>query len=152
MRCVMTIGGVSIILILGIINFLLLIIQLTSGLHIIKMSFGVHKNTGIILFITILRFGWLQLVITAIQSLDCCLLLLGDGMIDNENLTGYHRLKLQLHRSQPGRTYPIQTGDRVNECNITVLVQVHRLHTVRPGGSRSLRWSAGNCNCRTSGA
>ena len=48
----MTIGGVSIILILGIINFLLLLVQLTGGLHIVKIPFAVHKSTGIILFIT----------------------------------------------------------------------------------------------------
>ena len=59
----MTIGGVSIILILGIINFFLLLLQLTSGLHIIKLSFGFHKNAGIILFITGTIHGLLALLI-----------------------------------------------------------------------------------------
>ena len=60
----MTIGGVSIILILGIINFLLLLVQLTSGLHIIKLSFGFHKNAGIILFITGSIHGLLAIVVS----------------------------------------------------------------------------------------
>ena len=60
----MTIGGVSIILILGIINFLLLLVQLTSGLHIIKLSFGFHKNAGIILCITGSIHGLLAIVVS----------------------------------------------------------------------------------------
>ena len=59
----MTIGGISIILILGIINFFLLLVQLTSGLHIIKLSFGFHKNTGILLFITGSIHGLLAILI-----------------------------------------------------------------------------------------
>ena len=59
----MTIGGVSIILILGIINFILLLVQLTSGLHIIKLSFKFHKNAGIILFITGSIHGLLAILI-----------------------------------------------------------------------------------------
>ncbi len=45
----MKIGGVSIILIGGFINFGLLLFQLLSGLHYIKVPFGVHKKTGIAL-------------------------------------------------------------------------------------------------------
>jgi hypothetical protein len=45
----MTIGGVSIILIGGLVNLILLLFQLLSGLHYIKVPFGVHKKTGIIL-------------------------------------------------------------------------------------------------------
>ncbi len=59
----MTIGGVSIILILGIINFILLLLQLTSGLHIIKLSFNFHKNAGITLFITGSIHGLLAILI-----------------------------------------------------------------------------------------
>ncbi len=59
----MTIAGVSIILILGIINFILLLVQLTSGLHIIKLSFSFHKNAGIILFITGSIHGLLAILI-----------------------------------------------------------------------------------------
>jgi hypothetical protein len=47
----MAIGGISIILILGIINFLLLLFQLATGLRWIKVRFGVHKKTGILLLV-----------------------------------------------------------------------------------------------------
>ena len=47
----MVIGGISIIFILGIINFLLLLFQLSTGLRWIKVKFGVHRKTGILLFI-----------------------------------------------------------------------------------------------------
>jgi hypothetical protein len=48
----MEIGGISIILILGILNFLLILFQLSSGLRFIKVPFGVHKRTGMLLFIS----------------------------------------------------------------------------------------------------
>jgi len=47
----MTIGGVSIILILGVCNLLLILFQLLSGLRVIKVKFGVHKKTGIALVV-----------------------------------------------------------------------------------------------------
>ena len=55
----MKIGGVSIVLILGIINFLLLLFQLSSGLRWIKVKMTVHRKTGITLFITALLHGTL---------------------------------------------------------------------------------------------
>ena len=55
----MTIGGVSIILILGIINLVLLIFQILSGFHVVKVSFGVHKKTGLLLFIFAIIHGFL---------------------------------------------------------------------------------------------
>jgi hypothetical protein len=58
----MTIAGISIILILGIINFLLLLFQLFSGLHWIKVKFGVHRKAGILLFITATVHGLLGLL------------------------------------------------------------------------------------------
>jgi hypothetical protein len=58
----MVIGGISIILILGIINFLLLLFQLTTGLRWIKVRFGVHKKTGILLFIMATIHGVLGLL------------------------------------------------------------------------------------------
>ena len=58
----MVIGGISIILILGIINFLLLLFQLTTGLRWIKVRFGVHRKTGILLFITASIHGLLGLL------------------------------------------------------------------------------------------
>jgi hypothetical protein len=42
----MTVGGISIILILGILNMLLILFQISSGLRWIKVPFGVHKRTG----------------------------------------------------------------------------------------------------------
>jgi hypothetical protein len=58
----MTIGGISIILILGIVNFLLLLFQLSSGLHLIKVPFGIHKKTGISLFIIATIHGLLGIL------------------------------------------------------------------------------------------
>jgi hypothetical protein len=58
----MAIGGVSLILILGIINFFLLLFQLCTGLRWIKVRFGVHRKTGLALFITATvhgLLGWL---------------------------------------------------------------------------------------------
>ncbi len=48
----MSIFGVSIVLLLGVINFFLLLFQFLSGLHYIKVNYKVHKRTGVILFIT----------------------------------------------------------------------------------------------------
>jgi len=59
----MVIGGISIILILGIINFLLLLFQLFTGLHWIKVKFGVHRTTGIVLFTTSFVHGVLGTLI-----------------------------------------------------------------------------------------
>jgi hypothetical protein len=42
----MTLGGISMILILGILNMLLILFQISSGLRWIKVPFGVHKRTG----------------------------------------------------------------------------------------------------------
>jgi hypothetical protein len=58
----MTVGGISIILILGIINFLLILFQMTTGLRWIKVRFGVHKKTGIVLFIAAFVHGALAVL------------------------------------------------------------------------------------------
>jgi hypothetical protein len=58
----MTIAGISVILILGIINFLLLLFQLFSGLHWIKVKFGVHRKAGILLIILATIHGLLGLL------------------------------------------------------------------------------------------
>jgi hypothetical protein len=50
----MKIGGFSIVLILGIVNFLLLLFQLSSGLRWIRVKMTVHRKTGITLFIVAL--------------------------------------------------------------------------------------------------
>lgn len=55
----MLIGGISVMLILGIINFLLLLFQISTGLRLIKVKFGVHRKTGILLFIVASIHGFL---------------------------------------------------------------------------------------------
>lgn len=47
----------NIILILGVVNFLLVLLQVASGLRYIKLSFTVHKRAGIILLITATMHG-----------------------------------------------------------------------------------------------
>jgi hypothetical protein len=46
------IGGISIVLILGVINFLLILFQLSSGLRLIKVSFLTHRKTGLALLMS----------------------------------------------------------------------------------------------------
>ncbi len=58
----MTIGGVSIILIGGIINMILIIFQLLSGLRYIKVPFGVHRKTGILLVFCAIIHGILGFI------------------------------------------------------------------------------------------
>ena len=53
----MKIGGVSIILLLGSINMLLILFQLSTGLRWIKVPFRLHRRTGIILFISATLHG-----------------------------------------------------------------------------------------------
>lgn len=60
----MNIGGISIILILGICNLLLIFFQLLSGLRIIKVKHKVHKKTGITLLIFALVHGSLAFLAT----------------------------------------------------------------------------------------
>ena len=48
----MNIGGLSIIGMLGILNFLLILFQLGTGLRWIKVPFGVHKKSGLTLLIS----------------------------------------------------------------------------------------------------
>jgi hypothetical protein len=48
----MKIGGVSIILILGFINMILILFQLSSGLRWIKVPFRLHRRTGMALFVS----------------------------------------------------------------------------------------------------
>jgi hypothetical protein len=58
----MKIGGVSIILILGIANFLLLLFQISSGLRWVRVRMTIHRKTGITLFITALIHGTLAIL------------------------------------------------------------------------------------------
>jgi hypothetical protein len=56
-RASMKIGGVSIILILGFINMILILFQLSTGLRWVKVAFGLHRKTGMILFISAALHG-----------------------------------------------------------------------------------------------
>ena len=58
----MKIGGVSIILILGITNFVLLLFQLSSGVRWVRVPMTLHRKTGITLFITALIHGTLGIL------------------------------------------------------------------------------------------
>jgi hypothetical protein len=55
-------GGVSPILLLGIVNLLLLSFQLSTGLRWVKVPFGVHRKTGIALCVSALLHGVLGLI------------------------------------------------------------------------------------------
>lgn len=55
----MIIAGVSLILILGICNLLLVLFQAASGLRIIKAKIGVHKKTGLALVVFAVAHGLL---------------------------------------------------------------------------------------------
>ena len=48
----MNVGGISIVLLLGVINFVLILFQISTGLRWIKVPFGVHQRTGGTLFVT----------------------------------------------------------------------------------------------------
>lgn len=60
----MTIGGISIILILGLFNLVLLLFQAASGLRIIKVKYSIHKKTGIALLIVALVHGFLGIMVS----------------------------------------------------------------------------------------
>ena len=53
----------SIILILGMINFLLVLFQISTGLRFIRVPSPIHKRTGILLFITALIHGTLAIYV-----------------------------------------------------------------------------------------
>jgi hypothetical protein len=58
----MAIGGISIIFILGIINFLLVLMQLVGGLRWVGIAFATHKRTGIVLAVTATLHGVLAIL------------------------------------------------------------------------------------------
>jgi hypothetical protein len=58
--------GIDIILILGIINLLLILFQLLTGLRVIKVKYKTHKLLGIILFFTASIHGIYALLINYI--------------------------------------------------------------------------------------
>lgn len=48
----MSVGGVSIILVFGILNLFLVVFQLCTGMRWIKVSFKTHRRAGIILLVS----------------------------------------------------------------------------------------------------
>lgn len=50
----MSIGGVSIILILGLLNMLLIVFQLLSGLRVLRLPMAIHRRAGMALVVTAL--------------------------------------------------------------------------------------------------
>ncbi len=50
----MDIGGISIILLFGIFNLILVLFQLSTGFRWIAVSFRTHRRTGIILLVSAL--------------------------------------------------------------------------------------------------
>jgi hypothetical protein len=58
----MLLFGVSIVLILGIINLLLVVFQLLSGMRIIDVRPGTHRITGIILVVLAVIHGILGIL------------------------------------------------------------------------------------------
>jgi hypothetical protein len=55
----MKIGGISIILLLGTLNMVLILFQMSTGLRWIRVPIGVHKRTGMILFVSALVHAFL---------------------------------------------------------------------------------------------
>ena len=59
----MSIGGVSIILLLGLLNLFLLGFQLASGMHWIRVPVRVHRTTGLLLVASGVVHGTLALLV-----------------------------------------------------------------------------------------
>jgi hypothetical protein len=57
----MKVFGVSIILLLGILNLLLVALQLLGGLRIVKIPFKIHRTCGILLVISSVLHGLLAI-------------------------------------------------------------------------------------------
>jgi len=58
----MRIGGMSLVQILGAINFVLLMFQLFSGQHWIQVKIGIHRKVGMVLVATASLHGFLAIV------------------------------------------------------------------------------------------
>jgi hypothetical protein len=61
----MNVGGVSVVFLLGLVNGALLVFQLLSGLHVIKVGIGVHKKSGVILLCTAFILGLLAFMLNS---------------------------------------------------------------------------------------
>ena len=58
----MRIGGISLVQLLGVINFILLLFQLFSGQHWIRVKIGLHRKVGLELVATASLHGFLAIV------------------------------------------------------------------------------------------
>lgn len=58
----MRIGGMSLVQLLGLINFMLLMFQLFSGRHWIQVKIGIHRKVGMALVVTASLHGFLAIV------------------------------------------------------------------------------------------
>lgn len=58
----MRIGGMSLVQILGLINFMLLLFQLCSGQHWIQVKTGIHRKVGLALVVMASLHGFLAIV------------------------------------------------------------------------------------------
>lgn len=58
----MRIGGISLVQLLGLINFTLLLFQLVSGRHWIEVKIGTHRKVGMALVVTATLHGFLAMV------------------------------------------------------------------------------------------
>ena len=59
----MTIGGISTILILGILNLVLALFQLSTGMHWVKVPIRIHRASGILLVISAFIHGSLAVLV-----------------------------------------------------------------------------------------
>ncbi len=55
-------GGMSLVQILGVINFMLLMFQLFSGQHWIQVKIGIHRKVGLALVATASLHGFLAIL------------------------------------------------------------------------------------------
>jgi len=60
----MKIGGISIILLLGMLNMVLILFQMSSGFRWIRVPIGVHKRTGMLLFVSALVHALLAYLVS----------------------------------------------------------------------------------------
>ena len=58
----MRIGGMSLVQLLGAINFMLLMFQLFSGQKWIQVKIGIHRKVGLALVVTASLHGFLAIV------------------------------------------------------------------------------------------
>jgi len=58
----MRIGGMSLVQLLGVINFMLLMFQLFSGQKWIQVKIGIHRKVGLVLVVTASLHGFLAIV------------------------------------------------------------------------------------------